>query len=120
MGKHASLFFFENPIKYALIFLSRIQVLPALKSIKNGGNEVVFENGKCHQFDAIIFATGFKRSTHLWLQGGDGLLNKDGLAKQMYPNHWKGEKGLYCVGLARRGIYSLAIDAENIPIIFST
>ncbi|KAD4584504.1 hypothetical protein R6Q59_036636 [Mikania micrantha] len=91
-----------------------IQVLPALKSIKNGGNEVVFENGKCHQFDAIIFATGFKRSTHLWLQGGDGLLNKDGLAKQMYPNHWKGENGLYCVGLARRGIYSLAIDAENI------
>ncbi|XP_076897551.1 putative indole-3-pyruvate monooxygenase YUCCA8 [Bidens hawaiensis] len=44
------------------------KVLPALKGIK-GGNEVVFEDGKCHQFDAIVFATGFKRSTHLWLQG---------------------------------------------------
>ncbi|KAD4584503.1 hypothetical protein E3N88_22104 [Mikania micrantha] len=91
-----------------------IQVLPALKSIRNGGNEVVFEDGKCHQFDAIILSTGFKRSAHLWLQGGDELLNKDGFAKQMYPNHWKGEKGLYCVGLSGRGIHSLGMDAQNI------
>ncbi|KAK1437254.1 hypothetical protein QVD17_03043 [Tagetes erecta] len=91
-----------------------IQVLPSLKSIKHGGNEVVLENGKCHQFDAIIFATGFKRSTHIWLQGGDCLLNKDGFPKQMYPHHWKGENGLYCVGLARRGMYILGMDAQNI------
>ncbi|KAD4584501.1 hypothetical protein E3N88_22102 [Mikania micrantha] len=91
-----------------------IHVLPALKSIRNGGNEVVFEDGKCHQFDVIIFATGFKRSTHIWLQGGDELLKKDGFAKQMFPNHWKGEKGLYCVGLSGRGIYSLGMDAQNI------
>ncbi|KAI7756666.1 hypothetical protein M8C21_009648 [Ambrosia artemisiifolia] len=91
-----------------------IQVLPALKSIQAGGYEVVFENGSCHQFDVIIFATGFKRSTHMWLQGGDCLLNEDGLPKPMYPNHWKGENGLYCVGLARRGLYGAAMDAENI------
>ncbi|KAD0176505.1 hypothetical protein E3N88_44685 [Mikania micrantha] len=91
-----------------------IQVLPALKSIKSGGDEVVFENGRCYQFDVILFATGFKRSTHLWLQGGDCLLNEDGLPKQMYPNHWKGENGLYCVGLSRRGLYGAAMDAENI------
>ncbi|KAF5762894.1 putative indole-3-pyruvate monooxygenase [Helianthus annuus] len=55
-----------------------IQVLPALKSIKRGGNEIVFENGKCHQFDAIVFATGFKRSTHLWLQVAFFLHYRDG------------------------------------------
>ncbi|KAI3805952.1 hypothetical protein L1987_21840 [Smallanthus sonchifolius] len=54
----------------------KIQVLPALKCIKDGGDEVVFENGKCYQFDAIIFATGFRRSAHLWLQGNDCFLIK--------------------------------------------
>lgn len=91
-----------------------IQVLPSLKSINDGGNEIVFENGKCHQFDAIVFATGFKRSTHLWLHGYDCLLNRDGLSKLVFPNHWKGENGLYCAGLARRGLYGAAMDAQNI------
>ncbi|PWA79339.1 dimethylaniline monooxygenase, N-oxide-forming [Artemisia annua] len=91
-----------------------IQVLPAMKSIKGKGNEVVFENGKCHQFDTILFATGFKRSTHLWLQGGDDLLKEDGYPKQMYPNQWKGENGLFCVGLARRGLNTVAMEAQNI------
>ncbi|KAI7756667.1 hypothetical protein M8C21_009649 [Ambrosia artemisiifolia] len=93
---------------------SEIQVLPALKSIKGGGYEAVFENGRFYQFDVILFATGFKRSTHLWLQGGDCLLNNDGLPIPMYPNHWKGENGLYCAGLARRGLYGAGMDAQNI------
>ncbi|KAG6417856.1 hypothetical protein SASPL_120051 [Salvia splendens] len=29
------------------------------------------------------------------------LLNDDGLAKNAYPNNWKGTNGLYCAGLAR-------------------
>ncbi|KAK9067659.1 hypothetical protein SSX86_011770 [Deinandra increscens subsp. villosa] len=91
-----------------------IQVLPALKSIKGGGGEVVFGNGKCYQFDVILFATGFKRSTHLWLQGGDSLLNQDGMPNSEYPNHWKGENGLYCAGLSRSGLYGAAKDAQNI------
>ncbi|KAJ0699260.1 putative indole-3-pyruvate monooxygenase [Helianthus annuus] len=93
---------------------SEIRVLPALRSVNGGGYEVVFENGRFYQFDVILFATGFKRSTHLWLQGGDCLLNNDGLPKPMYPNHWKGENGLYCVGLARRGLYGAGMDAQNI------
>nr|XP_043638364.1 probable indole-3-pyruvate monooxygenase YUCCA10 [Erigeron canadensis] len=92
-----------------------IQVLPALQSIKGKENEVVFRDGKCYQFDAIIFATGFKRSTHMWLQGGDSLLDEDGIPKPKFPNHWKdGENGLYCAGLGRRGIYGAASDAQNI------
>ncbi|OIT37379.1 PREDICTED: probable indole-3-pyruvate monooxygenase YUCCA10 [Nicotiana attenuata] len=90
-----------------------IQVLPAMTRIA-GGNDVVFENGKSHSFDVIVFATGFKRTTHNWLQGDDYLLNEDGLPKAAFPDHWKGKNGLYCVGLSRRGLYGIALDAQNI------
>lgn len=43
-----------------------LQVLPAVASVR--GNEVVFQDGKSHPFDVIIFATGFKRSTNKWLK----------------------------------------------------
>ncbi|OMO77850.1 Pyridine nucleotide-disulfide oxidoreductase, class-II [Corchorus capsularis] len=89
-----------------------IQVLPAISNIT--GNEVVFDNGKTHPFDTIIFCTGFKRSTNVWLKGDDYLLNEDGLSKVSFPNHWKGKNGLYCVGLARRGLYGAGADAQNI------
>ncbi|KAL0459611.1 UNVERIFIED_CONTAM: putative indole-3-pyruvate monooxygenase YUCCA10 [Sesamum latifolium] len=91
-----------------------IQVLPAgIRSIK--GNTVVLENENEHMFDVIVFATGFKRSTKQWLKGEDvdSLLNDDGLAKS-FPNQWKGKKGLYCVGLAQKGLYGAGMDAQNI------
>ncbi|XP_021660541.2 probable indole-3-pyruvate monooxygenase YUCCA10 [Hevea brasiliensis] len=88
-----------------------IQVLPAIQNIR--GNEVLFENGRSHSFDAIIFCTGFKRSTNKWLKGDDYLLNEDGIPKPRYPNHWKGKKGLYCIGLSRRGLYGASADAQN-------
>ncbi|XP_059660573.1 probable indole-3-pyruvate monooxygenase YUCCA10 isoform X2 [Cornus florida] len=90
-----------------------IQVLPAIiRSIR--GNEVLFDDGKSHSFDGIVFATGFKRSTNKWLKGDDYLLDNDGIPKPSFPNHWKGKKGLYCAGLARRGLYGAANDARNI------
>ncbi|XP_056169216.1 probable indole-3-pyruvate monooxygenase YUCCA10 isoform X2 [Syzygium oleosum] len=89
-----------------------IQVLPAVKSIK--GNEVVFENGHSHSFDAIVFATGFKRSTKQWLKEEDCLLNDDGIVKPSCPNKWKGKNGLYCVGLSRRGFLGAALDAQSV------
>ncbi|MBA0680058.1 hypothetical protein Goari_011784, partial [Gossypium aridum] len=89
-----------------------IQVLPSICSIR--GNEVVFENGTTHPFDTIVFCTGFKRSTNVWLKGDDYLLNDDGISKLSFPNHWKGKNGLYCVGLSRRGLYGAASDALNI------
>ncbi|CAN4093132.1 unnamed protein product [Withania somnifera] len=95
-----------------------IQVLPAMRSIR--GNDVVLENGKSHQFDVIVFATGFKRTTHNWLQGDDYLLNEDGLPKPEFPEHWKGKNGLYCVGLSRRGLYGITFDAQNIATHIST
>ncbi|KAI4349601.1 hypothetical protein L6164_010167 [Bauhinia variegata] len=99
---------------YEKIKSGEIKVLPAeIESVS--GNDVKFKiNGKSYPFDTIIFCTGFKRSTHKWLMGDDYLLNDDGLPKPSYPNHWKGKKGLYCVGLARKGFYGAAADAENI------
>uniref|UniRef100_A0A803MWS4 Flavin-containing monooxygenase n=1 Tax=Chenopodium quinoa TaxID=63459 RepID=A0A803MWS4_CHEQI len=76
-----------------------IQILPAIRSIR--GNDVLFKDGRSYAFDSIIFATGFKRATNQWL-------------KQSFPNNWKGKNGLYCAGLARRGLYGAAMDAENI------
>ena len=44
-----------------------VQVLPAeIESIKN--DVVLLKNGMSYQFDTIVFCTGFKRSTHLWLK----------------------------------------------------
>ncbi|KAM3356088.1 putative indole-3-pyruvate monooxygenase YUCCA10 isoform X1 [Capsicum galapagoense] len=97
---------------YQKIKSGEIQVLPGMRSIR--GNDVVLENGKCHQFDVIVFATGFKRTTHKWLHGDEYLLNEDGLPKPEFPEHWKGKNGLYCVGLSRRGLYGIAFDAQSI------
>ncbi|KAK6937444.1 Flavin monooxygenase-like [Dillenia turbinata] len=95
---------------YKKIKSGEIQVLPAVTSIK--GDEVFFKDGKSHAFDVIIFATGFKRSTTQWLKGDDYLLGDDGISKQEFPNHWKGKNGLYCVGLARKGLYGIHMDAK--------
>ncbi|KAK6940908.1 hypothetical protein RJ641_030439 [Dillenia turbinata] len=78
---------------YRKIKSGEIQVLPAVTSIK--GDEVVFKDGKSHPFD-----------------GDDYLLGDDGISKLEFPNHWKGKNGLYCVGLARRGLYGLNMDAK--------
>ncbi|KAL8151534.1 hypothetical protein V2J09_021342 [Rumex salicifolius] len=90
------------------------QVLPAaIRSIR-GGNEVMLDNDNSYHFDAIVFATGFRRFTNNWLMGDNYLLNEDGFPKPSFPNHWKGKHGLYCTGLSRRGLYGAALDAQNI------
>ncbi|PIN06762.1 Flavin-containing monooxygenase [Handroanthus impetiginosus] len=89
-----------------------IQVLPGIRSIK--GNNVLFENGKENPFDAIIFATGFKRCTQQWLKEDDNLLSDEGIPKPSFPHSWKGNNGLYCAGLAGRGLYGSKMDAQNI------
>ncbi|KAJ8623132.1 hypothetical protein MRB53_031661 [Persea americana] len=89
-----------------------IQVLPALTGLR--GSELEFANGELHCFATIIFATGFKRATDCWLKDKDNILDKEGLPKPSYLTHWKGKRGLYCVGLARQGLYGLSMDAQCI------
>lgn len=48
------------------------------------------------------------------MQDKDNILDKEGLPKPSYPNNWKGKRGLYCVGLIRRGLSGLSLDAQNI------
>ncbi|XP_073286964.1 probable indole-3-pyruvate monooxygenase YUCCA10 [Primulina huaijiensis] len=97
---------------YQKIKSRQIQVLPGINRIR--GTNVLFQDGKESAFDAIVLATGFKRSTKTWLKGDDYLLGDNGLSKLSYPNHWKGLNGLYCSGLARKGLYGAAMDAQNI------
>ncbi|KAE8808505.1 putative oxidoreductase czcO-like protein [Hordeum vulgare] len=78
------------------------------------GNIVEFQCSKEISFDAIVFATGYKSTANIWLENGESMLNGDGLPIKEYPNHWKGENGLYCAGLARRGLAGIAADAKNI------
>ncbi|XP_039822908.1 probable indole-3-pyruvate monooxygenase YUCCA11 [Panicum virgatum] len=89
-----------------------IKVLGNISKIK--GNVVEFESGKESAFDVIVFATGYKSTANTWLKNGESMLNNAGLPKKEFPNHWKGANGLYCAGLARRGLAGIAIDAKNI------
>jgi len=36
------------------------------------------------------------------------------MPKPGFPNHWKGENGLYCAGFSRRGLDGIAFDARRI------
>jgi indole-3-pyruvate monooxygenase len=36
------------------------------------------------------------------------------MPKNAFPKHWKGDHGLYCAGLARRGLFGVKSDAELI------
>ncbi|TVU25893.1 hypothetical protein EJB05_28411, partial [Eragrostis curvula] len=89
-----------------------IDVLGNISKIK--GDIVEFEGTKNIKFDAIVFATGYRSTTNIWLKNGDSLLNDDGLPKKRCPNHWKGANGLYCAGLAQMGLAGIAMDAKNI------
>nr|TKW02027.1 hypothetical protein SEVIR_8G217800v2 [Setaria viridis] len=95
-----------------LIKNGTIKVLGNISKIK--GNIVEFEGRKESAFDAIVFATGYKSTANTWLKNGESMLNDDGLPKQEFPYHWKGANGLYCAGLAKRGLAGIAMDAKNI------
>ncbi|XP_051230398.1 probable indole-3-pyruvate monooxygenase YUCCA10 [Lolium perenne] len=89
-----------------------IQVQGSISKIM--GNIVKFQSGDEIPFNAILFATGYKSTANMWLKNGESMLNDNGLPTKEYPNHWKGENRLYCVGLARRGLAGIAADAKNI------
>ncbi|PUZ45605.1 hypothetical protein GQ55_8G238100 [Panicum hallii var. hallii] len=96
----------------SLIKNGTIKVLGNISKIE--GDTVEFEGRKESTFDAIVFATGYKSTANTWLKNGESMLNDDGLPKQEFPNHWKGANGLYCAGLAKRGLAGIAMDAKNI------
>ncbi|PKU81287.1 putative indole-3-pyruvate monooxygenase YUCCA10 [Dendrobium catenatum] len=97
---------------FSKIKSGQIEVFPEILMIEE--KNVIFKNGKQRSFDAIILATGYRSAIKRWLKDGDYLIGDDGLAKQKFPKHWKGNNGLYCAGLVRRGLYGSAEDATCI------
>ncbi|XP_058740751.1 probable indole-3-pyruvate monooxygenase YUCCA10 [Vicia villosa] len=90
-----------------------IKVVPSgIKKIEN--KKVIFENNVEKDFDAIIFATGYKSVANGWLKDYKYALNENGFPKNPFPKHWKGDHGLYCAGLARKGLFGVKKDAEAI------
>ncbi|OVA16353.1 FAD-dependent pyridine nucleotide-disulfide oxidoreductase [Macleaya cordata] len=89
-----------------------IKVFPAISRIEK--NNVAFDNGEMHQFDDIIFATGYESTANNWLKDYKSLLDKNGMPKNKFPEHWKGGYGLYCAGLSRRGLAGVSMDAKVI------
>ncbi|CAD5314988.1 unnamed protein product [Arabidopsis thaliana] len=78
------------------------------------GKTLTFENGHKQDFDAIVFATGYKSSVCNWLEDYEYVMKKDGFPKAPMPKHWKGEKNLYCAGFSRKGIAGGAEDAMSV------
>ncbi|MED6221940.1 hypothetical protein PIB30_059609 [Stylosanthes scabra] len=92
----------------------KIKVIPShIMRIEN--KKVIFGNNTEKEFDAIVFATGYRSVANKWLKGNyKYVLNEDGMPKNEFPKHWKGDNGLYCAGLARRGLFGVKFDAEAI------
>ncbi|XAR62416.1 Indole-3-pyruvate monooxygenase [Bertholletia excelsa] len=94
--------------------IKRGEIQASVRRFKDG-KSIEFANGETKKFDAIVFATGYRSTVRRWLKGDDGdLFGKDGMPKRAPPNHWKGDKGLYCAGFARAGLAGISDDAKNI------
>ncbi|KAH7519705.1 hypothetical protein FEM48_Zijuj08G0065600 [Ziziphus jujuba var. spinosa] len=89
-----------------------VKVFPSIEGIE--GNQIKFENGMVNHFDAIIFATGYKSTVNYWLKDENIFFNENGMPKPKFPNHWKGENGLYSAGFSGRGLFGVSNDAQNI------
>ncbi|KAI5405034.1 probable indole-3-pyruvate monooxygenase YUCCA10 [Lathyrus oleraceus] len=90
-----------------------IKVVPSgIKKIEK--KNVIFENNMEKEFDAIVFATDYKSVANEWLKDYKYALNEKGFPKNPFPKHWKGDHGLYCAGLARKGLFGVKKDAEAI------
>ncbi|CAN4120766.1 unnamed protein product [Withania somnifera] len=82
------------------------ECLSNLSKIKE--HHVVFDNGEGHQFGPIIFATGYKNVATKWLKDSSSIFLDDGTLINEFPDHWKGENGLYCAGFSKTGIAGIS------------
>lgn len=48
------------------------------------------------------------------MQNGGSMLNDNGMPKRGLANPWKGENGLYCVGLGMAGLAGISRDAKSV------
>ncbi|ERN17547.1 hypothetical protein AMTR_s00059p00118280 [Amborella trichopoda] len=89
-----------------------IKVVPGIKRF-NGSN-VEFVDGKMERFDSGVLATGYQSNVPSWLKEGDMSNKKGGVNKRLFPNGWKGERGLYAVGFTKGGLQGISMDAIRV------
>ncbi|XAR66990.1 Indole-3-pyruvate monooxygenase, partial [Bertholletia excelsa] len=90
----------------------KVKVRPGIKRMMSHSME--FVDGRIENFDAVIFATGYKSNVPSWLKETNFFSEKDGFPRKPFPHGWKGENGLYAVGFARRGLLGTSVDARSI------
>lgn len=71
-----------------------IQILPDIQSFYENG--IITKDGKQHEFDVILLATGYRAKVEDFLDRTDELLDQYGVPKHAVAVGW--HKGLYFVG----------------------
>lgn len=101
-----------DPGTYRLIKNGDIKVLPAIARFTEKGAE--FTDGQNENFDAVVFATGYRSNVCDWLFNEKDSFTPEGIPKSPTLESWKGKKGLYTVGLTGAGIPGVWIESQRI------
>lgn len=96
----------------AKIRQGKIKVVPNFRRTTTTGVE--FEDNREEDFDAIIFATGYRSAAPRWLKNSGELFSDDGFPRKPSPDNWKGREGLYAAGLGRAGLLGSSMDSRLI------
>lgn len=97
-----------DPGTYRLIKNGDVKVLPAVARFTEKGAE--FTDGHSEDFDAVVFATGYRSNVRDWLCSEVDFFTPEGIPKKS----WKGRKGLYTVGLSGAGIPGVWVESQRI------
>ncbi|OEL32588.1 Indole-3-pyruvate monooxygenase YUCCA6 [Dichanthelium oligosanthes] len=89
-----------------------LQVVPAINRFTENGVE--FIDGHREDFDAVIFATGYKSNVPSWLKEEEFFSHADGFPRKPFPHSWRGKNGLYAAGFTRKGLMGTSYDALRI------
>ncbi|CAD6267724.1 unnamed protein product [Miscanthus lutarioriparius] len=89
-----------------------IKVVPAIQRFTENGVE--FIDGHREDFDAVIFATGYKSNVPSWLKEEELFSHFDGFPRKPFPHSWRGKNGLYAAGFTKKGLMGTSYDALRI------
>ncbi|XP_062204251.1 indole-3-pyruvate monooxygenase YUCCA1-like [Phragmites australis] len=91
----------------------KIKVVPAINRFTENGVEFI-DGGHTEDFDAVIFATGYKSNVPSWLKEQEFFSLSDGFPRKAFPHSWRGKNGLYAAGFTRKGLMGTSYDALRI------
>ncbi|KAK3139887.1 hypothetical protein QOZ80_5AG0392180 [Eleusine coracana subsp. coracana] len=90
----------------------KIKVVPTINRFMESGVE--FIDSHREDFNAVIFATGYKSNVPSWLKDEALFSHVDGFPRKPFPHSWRGENGLYAAGFTRKGLMGTSYDALRI------